>query len=359
MALDNDAIRNHHPLGCEPRVLCVRGGAGDIYRYSFVGQRFGSALIEPMSERADLIARGIALESLTDPGNGNDTEALPMQAGRISGFTNSASTDEITDADYGRIVYAVDDNTLARTNGDTGAGPTRSPAGFFVGFEEVAGVETLMIELPDNFEAAIMLAQGIDTGDAAPAQDAIVHQVRGVVTSNIASLAAFTVASNDGLTYSAGQLVLLVGQSTAAQNGPYVVGTVAAGVAPLTRPAWWATGAVKPAGSEFKVNEGTAWAHTEWFATLAGAITVGTSSPAFYPRRQVVTTSAMSGTPGTVTTSTLWLRTGGKITFSRETVGGTAGHLSSGTATAGAGNGAVTITSTGNETSTITLCVHN
>jgi hypothetical protein len=359
MALENDAIRNHHPLGCEPRVLCLRGGTGDVYRYSFVGQRFGSALVEPMSERADLIPRGIALDSIEDPGNGVDTESLPMQAGRISGFVNSEGADEITDADYGRIVFAVDDNTLARTNGDTGGGATRSPAGFFVGFEDVAGVETLMIELPDNFEAAIMLAQAIDTGDAAPAQDAIVHQVRGVVTSNVASLAAFTVAGNDGLTYSEGQLVLLVGQTTASQSGPYVVGEVAAGTAPLTRPSWWAAASVKPAGSEFKVNEGTAWAHTEWFATLAGAITVGTSSPAFYPRRQTVTTAAMAGTPGTVTTSTLWLRTGGKITFSRETVGGTAGHLSSGTATPGAGNGAVTITSTGNETSTITLCVHN
>lgn len=359
MALEGDAIRNHHPLGCEPRVLCVRGGTGDIFRYSFLGQRFGSAFVEPMSERSDLIPRGIALDSLDDPGSGINTEPIPMQAGRISGFLNSEGADEITATDYGRIVFAVDDNTLARTNGDTGGGATRSPAGFFVGFEEVAGVETLMIELPDNFEAAIMLAQAIDTGDAAPAQDSIVHQVRGVVTGNIANLAAFTVASNDGLTYTEGQIVLLVGQTTAAQSGPYVVGEVAAGAAPLTRPSWWATGAVKPAGSEFKVNEGTAWAHTEWFATLAGAITVGTSAPAFYPRRQAITTAAMAGTPGAVTTSTLWLRTGGKITYSREATAGTAGHLSIGTPTAGAGNGAVTVTSTGNETSTITLCVHN
>ncbi|MFI0434026.1 MAG: hypothetical protein ACH36H_12910, partial [Candidatus Nanopelagicales bacterium] len=53
-----------------------------------------------------------------------------------------------------------------------------------------------------------------------------IHHVRGVVYSNVASLAAFTVASNDGLTYTEGQRVLLANQTTAAQNGIYVVGAV-------------------------------------------------------------------------------------------------------------------------------------
>jgi hypothetical protein len=358
MALPGDAIRNHHPMGLEKRVLFLRGGTGNVYHYSFVGQRWNSPYLEPMSERPDLIPRGIALDCIEDPGDGVNTEKLPVQAGRISGFANSTGDDLITANDYGRIVYAVDDNTLARTDGDTGGGPTRSPAGFFTGFDPIAGVDTLEIEVPENFDAVVMRLQGFDVGDATPTQDALVYQARGIVTSNIANLASFTVAGNDGLTYSEEQIVWLAAQTTAAQNGPYVVGEVAGGTAALTRPAWWTTGAIKAPGAEVHINEGTTWKGSVWYSTTVGSVTVGTTDPAFYPRRQVLTTAAM--TAGAVTTSTLWLRSGGKITYSRETTGGTAGHLSIGTSTAGAGNGAVTVTSSsGTETSTITLCVHN
>lgn len=358
MALSRNAIRNHHPMGLEKRVLYLRGGTGNVYLYAFVGQRWGSPYLEPMSSRSDLIPRGIALDCITDPGNGDNTEKLPVQAGRISGFSNSAGNDAITASDYGRIVYAVDDNTLARTDGDTGAGPTRSPAGFFTGFDPIAGVDTLEIEVPENFDAVVMRLQGFDVGDATPTQDALVYQARGLVTSNIASLAAFTVAGNDGLTYSQGQIVWLVGQTTAAQNGPYAVGAVAGGTAALTRPAWWNTGDVKAPGVEVHINEGTTWKGYVWYATATGSITVGTTDPAFYPRRQSFTTAAMTG--GTVTTSTLWLRSGGSVLYSRAVTGGTVGHVSMGTPTAGAGNGAVTLTSSsGTETSTFTVVVHN
>ncbi len=40
-------------------------------------------------------------------------------------FANSASTDEITIADIGNLAYAVDDQTVAKTDGTA----TRSPAG--------------------------------------------------------------------------------------------------------------------------------------------------------------------------------------------------------------------------------------
>ncbi len=82
-----------------------------------------------------------------------------MQAGRIAGFNNSEDEDEITEDHYGQIVFAVDDNTLAATDG----GGTRSPAGYFVGFTDLAGADTLTIEIPDNFEAAIARLQGFAT----------------------------------------------------------------------------------------------------------------------------------------------------------------------------------------------------
>lgn len=40
-------------------------------------------------------------------------------------YANSAAADEITSADVGNLAYAVDDQTVAKTNG----GATRSPAG--------------------------------------------------------------------------------------------------------------------------------------------------------------------------------------------------------------------------------------
>jgi hypothetical protein len=345
MALADDAIIDHNPLGLEKRALCVRGGTGDVFRYALMGQRFGSALLEPMSERPDLICRGIALDKLEDPGDGINTEGIAVQAGRIAGFNNSADEDEITEDHYGQIVFAVDDNTLAATDG----GGTRSPAGYFVGFTDLAGADTLTIEIPDNFEAAIARLQGFATET---------RTLRGVVTSNIASLAALTVAGNDGLTYAEGELLLLAGQTTATQDGPYVVGEVAAGVAPLTRPSWWSDGSVQAPGAEFKINEGTAFKGTVWYATLAGAIEVGTSEPEFYPRRHAFTTAAM--TAGAVTTSTVWMRSGAIVQHSRATTGGTVGHTSITTQTAGDGDGVVTITSSSNtETSTHNVVVHN
>lgn len=345
MALVDDAIVDHNPLGLEKRALCVRGGTGDIYRYALMGQRWGSDLLEPMSERPDLICRGISLDKLDDPGDGINTEGIAVQAGRIAGFNNSADEDEITENDYGAIVYAVDDNTLARTDG----GGTRSPAGFFVGFTDLAGADTLTIEVPDNFETAIARLQGIATETRA---------IRGVVTANVADLEAFAVAGNDGLTYVAGELVLLVGQTDATEDGPYIVGAVASGAAALTRPSWWSDGSVQAPGAEFRINEGTAWKGAVWYATLAGPITVGTSEPEFYPRRHAVTTPAMTAGVGTV--NTLFMRSGAIVQHSRATTGGTVGHTSITTQTAGDGDGVVTITSSSNtETSTHNIVVHN
>ena len=53
---------------------------------------------------------------------------------------------------------------------------------------------------------------------------------------------------------------------------------------------------VQPAGVVFEVNAGTYYAHSEWKATVAGAVTVGTTAPAFYPRSFRVQVALASGT---------------------------------------------------------------
>lgn len=120
--------------------------------------------------------------------------------------------------------------------------------------------------------------------------------VRGVVTANIASLAAFTVASNDGLTYAEGEYVLLAGQTTAAQCGVYVVGAVSAGVAALTRAPEWPDGATIDNGLMISVSEGTLWAGSTWKAMCTGAAVVGTNDPLFYPGVIHRTVTLVAGT---------------------------------------------------------------
>lgn len=123
-----------------------------------------------------------------------------------------------------------------------------------------------------------------------------IHHVRGVVTANIADLTAFTVASNDGLTYAAGERVLLVGQTTAAQCGIYVVGTVAVGVAPLTRAADFAAALPIVNGEIVEASEGTIWAGSEWKAMCTGAKVVATDDPLFYPRVCKAVVTLVAGT---------------------------------------------------------------
>lgn len=124
------------------------------------------------------------------------------------------------------------------------------------------------------------------------------RQCRGAVTANIADLTAFTVASNDGLTYAAGQRVCLFGQTTKSQNGPYLVGTVASTTAPLTRPTDFATASVVPSGLLFEISEGTLFAQTSWkLATAAtSGVTVGTTTFDAYPRFVAQTVTLSSGT---------------------------------------------------------------
>jgi hypothetical protein len=107
---------------------------------------------------------------------------------------------------------------------------------------------------------------------------------RNVATSNVASLSAYTVAANDGVTNVAGDVVILTAQTTAAQNGPYVVGTVATGTAPVTRPSWWSAGSAIVNGSTIEVSEGAVYAGSTWKAMCTGACVVGTNDPILYPR---------------------------------------------------------------------------
>lgn len=159
---------------------------------------------------------------------------------------------------------------------------------------------------------------------------------RGVCMTNM-SLSAFVGVSGgtaqNGVTYIKGDRVLLAGQTTAADNGIYVVGTVAAGTAPLARAADMPAGMALPNGSIVTVAEGTFYANSNWksTATTTGGAVIGTNDPAFYPKtyKQTVTLAAGTYTIGFGSTATpdepLYLLSGAVIQCTRNTAGGTLG----------------------------------
>ncbi len=152
------------------------------------------------------------------------------------------------------------------------------------------------------------------------------YRARGVVFSNH-SLTAFTVATaTDGLTYVAGDIVLLANQTTAAQNGLYVVGTVAT-TAPLTRLATMSQGMTLPNGAIVEVSEGTIFAGSTWkaMATTTGGAVIGTNDPVFYPRVVKGTLTLASGTKTLGATEGLYLlsTTTSPIICTLNTAGGT------------------------------------
>lgn len=188
------------------------------------------------------------------------------------------------------------------------------------------------------------------------------HTVRGVASGNVANLAAFTVAGHFGLTFAEGERVALPSQTTGAEDGIYVVGVVGGGTAPLTRASDWPLAAVLPEGQVIQVQEGTQAG--EWKATVAGAITVGTTSPALYPKIQQGTSAALGGGTGSITISNVWLKaTTNSIQATHNTHAGSPGWLQVPVAsrTAGVpGTGQFVIDSSDNaDTSTVDWLVTN
>lgn len=124
-----------------------------------------------------------------------------------------------------------------------------------------------------------------------------VRQARAASTANVASLSGTTTI--DGVSLIAGDRVLLKDQTTASQNGKWVI---AAGA--WTRPADWVTGAII---GELAVNvsEGTVNAHTAWQITTQGTITVDTTSITFTKISATATAStpvgSSTGATGTAT----------------------------------------------------------
>ncbi len=96
--------------------------------------------------------------------------------------------------------------------------------------------------------------------------------VATVYTGNVSTLSGFV--ANDGYTPVAGDRLLLVGQSTASQNGVY---TAASGTWARTTVDGSGNGEIEP-GAMWLVTSGTTYAGSQWRVSTAGSITVGTTA---------------------------------------------------------------------------------
>jgi len=177
---------------------------------------------------------------------------------------------------------------------------------------------------------------------AAPAVGIQAFRARNVVNSNVADLSAYTVASNaannDATLGVENDIVLLVAQTTATQNGLYVIGTVGAGVAPLTRLAAMPSGYVFGSNEyEISVTSGTLFGNTKWFNSLAG--TIGTDASGFVPESVTISQALVAGTMTLISVPIL-SATKSAISAYRKTANTSTltvgGYVTNGTATAGA-----------------------
>lgn len=287
-------------------------------------------------------------------------------------FHNDTGT-PIAQAHIGGDAWGLDDQTV------TAAAGARSRVGTpwrvisttnVMGYR--AGVE---VEIEGEAGGSGELLGGLGEGPG-------MFYVRNVVVANVASLAAYTVAasaSNDNVLGVANDVIALVNQTTAEQNGLYQIGTVAAGVAPLTRIAGMPAGAILPRGTQFAVAEGDFYKKSIWWATTAqaGGWTVGTHDPAFYPEsyKQTVLLAAGTYTIGFGSTATpdepLYLLAGAVVEATMNTPGGTLGTNKLGApsasrVTGSAGTAAVVVNSyddagtvAATDTSTVDVFVRN
>jgi hypothetical protein len=223
--------------------------------------------------------------------------------------TPSSGATQISTAKM-QLCYASDDFTVNATDG--------------AGLYPAAG---LVVDVRSDAQVGVFLGQPSlyqDNPETTPSASGA-FKARGAAYTNH-SLSAFTVATNtDGITYVAGDIVLLTAQTTAAENGPYVVGTVAT-TAPLTRPDWWPVGGAIQQGIVIDVGgEGTLFGGSQWKAMCAKSKVIGTHDPVLYPRVCKATVHLSSGTYALGSTEGLFLysTTTSIIQATRQTAGGT------------------------------------
>jgi hypothetical protein len=128
----------------------------------------------------------------------------------------------------------------------------------------------------DGFDAIPLVGQTGAAGSAGPGVSNPVCRLTTGSSTNLASLSGSQTV--DGFSTAAGDLILLRGQTTTSQNGPWVASAGA-----WTRPTWYASGNTTQAffGLLFNVTDGTVYGGGRFYISTTGTLTIDTSSVAF------------------------------------------------------------------------------
>lgn len=165
--------------------------------------------------------------------------------------------------------------------------------------------------------------------------------VRAVVAGNTNLGNGLNVlVTQDGVTLVAGDRVLLAGQATLAQNGPYVLGAAVSNVCSLARPSDYAPAQVVVGTPVFEVAEGTLYNGSTWKGVVEGANgfpVVDTTNLTFYPKNLKFTLTNIANS-ATATANSFILT--GAIAICSST--STTNACKTTTVNAGQGNGNVT-----------------
>lgn len=123
--------RNTPAWGDSPHRVGDAAASVLIYAGAIV-MRDASGNLTKGATATDLIGVGRASSTVDNSGGSAADETVAFEQGTFR-FANSASGDAITKADIGNIAFAVDDQTVAKTDG-TG---TRSPVGIIAGVDDL------------------------------------------------------------------------------------------------------------------------------------------------------------------------------------------------------------------------------
>lgn len=131
-ALSRNIARRQHGLGPISALGFAIGlaAAAHIYQHALVAINQAGNLV-PASADASLHVVGVAPDEKDNTDGAAGALSLAPTRGTYY-FTNSATTDAVSDADIGRFCYVVDDNTVARTS----SGGARPVAGVVAGVDD-------------------------------------------------------------------------------------------------------------------------------------------------------------------------------------------------------------------------------
>lgn len=209
-----------------------------------------------------------AVAAAAGTGAVTNAQLADMAAATIKGRASGAGTgapSDLTGSQVKTILALVaadisDFNTAVRTNRlDQMAVPTASV--------DANSQKIINLGAPVNPNDA---ARKADVDAAAAGLD-FKPSVKAVATSNVASLSG--TATVDGVALAAGDRVLLTAQSSAVNNGLWVVSASS-----WTRPTDFTGSGTASGGALVFVEQGTSYSDTSWVCTTNGPIVVGTDS---------------------------------------------------------------------------------